>query len=50
VYYQLFDDTISTKMWTMLNNKKDIISTIMGENKLTEDEITDLLVEELIKN
>ena len=50
VYYQLFDDTISTRMWNMLYNKKDIISTIMGENKLTEDEITDLLVEELIKN
>ena len=32
----------------MLNDKKDIISTIMGENKITDDEITTLLVEQLI--
>lgn len=48
VYYQLFDNTISTRMWNMLNTKKDIINTIMGENKLTEDEITALLVDELM--
>lgn len=50
VYYQLFDDTISTRMWNMLNTKKDIINTIMGENKLSDDEITALLVDELINN
>lgn len=48
IYYQLFNNTISTRMWEMLNNKKDVIATIMGENKLTEQEITTLLVEELI--
>jgi hypothetical protein len=36
-------------MWEMLRNKKDIISTIMGEKKLTDDEITDLLSEQLIE-
>lgn len=50
VYYQLFDNTISTRMWNMLNTKKDIINTIMGENKLTDDEITTLLVDELIND
>ena len=49
VYYQLFDNTISNRMWEMLNNKKDIISTIMGEKNLNEDEITTLLVEQLNK-
>lgn len=49
VYYQLFDDTISTRMWDMLNNKKDVISTIMGDKKLTEDEITNILLEQFIK-
>ena len=49
VYYQLFDNTISTRMWEMLNNKKDIISTIMGEKVLTDDEITTLLVEQINK-
>lgn len=47
VYYQLFDNTISTRMWDMLNRKKDIIATIMGEKELTEDEITGLLIENL---
>ena len=49
VYYQLFDNTISTRMWEMLNNKKDIISTIMGEKVLSDDEITTLLVEQFNK-
>jgi hypothetical protein len=35
-------------MWEMLRNKKDIISTIMGEKTITEDEITALLAEQLI--
>lgn len=48
VYYQLFEDTISTRMWEMLRNKKDVISTIMGEKTRTEDEITALLAEQLI--
>jgi SWI/SNF-related matrix-associated actin-dependent regulator 1 of chromatin subfamily A len=48
VYYQLFDDSISTRMWDMLKSKKDIISTIIGDNKLTEDEITAMMVDKLI--
>jgi len=48
VYYQLFENTISTRMWEMLRNKKDVISIIMGEKTLSEDEITDKLTEQLI--
>ena len=48
VYYQLFIDTISTRMWDMLHTKKDIISTIIGDKKLTEDEITAILAEQLM--
>ena len=47
VYYQLFDNTISTRMWETLKYKKDIISTIMGEKQLTEEEITEKLIEKL---
>jgi SWI/SNF-related matrix-associated actin-dependent regulator 1 of chromatin subfamily A len=47
VYYQLFDETISSRMWNMLNDKKDVISIIMGEKQLTEEEITELLIEKL---
>jgi len=50
VYYQLFVDTISTKMWSMLNNKKDIINVIMGDNKLSEEEITIKMVDEIMND
>jgi hypothetical protein len=36
-------------MWFMLNNKKDIISTIMGDKKISEDEINALMVEQLMQ-
>ena len=49
VYYQLFDNTISTRMWEMLNNKKDVIATIMGDKKMSEEEITNLLIGEILK-
>ena len=48
VYYQLFDDTISIRMWNMLNNKKDVISTIIGDKKMTEEEITVAMTEQLM--
>lgn len=48
VYYQLFEDTISTRMWNMLQNKKDVIATIMGDKQLTEEEITTLMVDKLM--
>lgn len=48
VYYQLFDDTISIRMWNMLNNKKDVISAIIGDKKMTEEEITVAMTEQLI--
>lgn len=48
VYYQLFDDTISTRMWSMLQNKKEVIATIMGDKKLTDEEITVMMAEQLM--
>jgi len=50
VYYQLFDDTISIRMWNMLNYKKDVISTIIGDKKMTDEEITVLMTEELMND
>jgi SWI/SNF-related matrix-associated actin-dependent regulator 1 of chromatin subfamily A len=50
VYYQLFDDTISIRMWNMLNNKKDVISTIIGDKKMTDEEITVAMTEQLMNN
>ena len=48
VYYQLFEDTISTRMWNVLFSKKDVIATILGEKKLTDEEITALLAEQFL--
>jgi SWI/SNF-related matrix-associated actin-dependent regulator 1 of chromatin subfamily A len=48
VYYQLFDDTISTRMWETLRQKKDIISVIIGDKKMTEEEITIAMIEQLM--
>ena len=48
VYYQLFDDTISIRMWNMLNNKKDVISTIIGDKKMSEEELIAIMTERLM--
>ena len=47
VFYQLFINTISTRMWNVLKNKKDIISTIMGDAKLSVDEILEIMIEKM---
>ena len=31
IYYMLIDDTIDTLVWNILNEKKKVIGTIMGE-------------------
>ena len=48
VYYQMFVGTISTRMWFMLKNKKEVIATIMGDKQYTDEEITAIMVEELM--
>ncbi len=49
VYYQLFEDTISTRMWYTLKYKKNIIEQIIGNNKTDDKEITDIILDEIIK-
>ena len=48
VVYQLFEDTISTRMWETVRSKKDIIATIMGDNKLSDEEMIALMTEQLM--
>ena len=48
VFYQLFENTISTRMWNVLRNKKDIISTIMGDTKLSDDEMLEMLMDKML--
>jgi hypothetical protein len=35
-------------MWETLRNKKDIISTIMGDKKLSDEEIIEIMTDKLI--
>ncbi len=49
IYYQLFENTISTRMWETLKYKKDVISTIVGDEIKTEDEIITALINNLIE-
>lgn len=45
VYYQLFEDTISTRIWSVLQTKKEIIATIMGEREYNEEELMQKMME-----
>jgi len=43
VYYQLFDNTISTRMWEVLKGKKKVINSILGEDE------TELLIDFILE-
>lgn len=43
VYYQLFDDTISTRMWYTLKHKKNVIDQIIGNNNDMDDIVKDII-------
>jgi len=37
IYYMLIDDTIDTLIWDILNQKKKVIGTIMGEDDIINE-------------
>ena len=45
VYYQLFEDTISTRMWYTLKHKKNVIDQIIGNNDDDMDDIVKDIIE-----
>ena len=49
IYYQLFDDTISMRMWETLKQKKQIINTILGVENLNKDDETDFLIQKMLE-
>jgi len=49
VYYQLFDNTISTRMWEVLKSKKQIISTIIGDKEINEIDETEFLIDYILE-
>jgi SNF2 family DNA or RNA helicase len=50
VYYQMFLETISTRMWDTLRAKQDVISTIMGDKKLSEEEIIEIMTDKMMED
>jgi SNF2 family DNA or RNA helicase len=46
IYYQLFNDTISNRMWKILQYKQDIIDTIMGNKDYDVEDIMELIINE----
>ena len=48
VYYQLFEDTISVRMWETLKQKKQVINTILGVDNTSKEDETDLLIQKML--
>jgi intein/homing endonuclease len=48
VYYQLFSDTVSIRMWETLKSKKNIINTILGETNIENE--TEILMDKLLND
>jgi SNF2 family DNA or RNA helicase len=49
VYYQLFKDSISEKMWGVLQKKQEVIDTVLGEKDYNEAEITELMMDLMLE-
>ena len=43
VYYPIFENTIEGVIYDILNNKKQVIATVMGENQTTTDAAEEIL-------
>jgi len=50
VYYQLFENSVSTKMWNIIHRKKEIIATIMSEENVTEEGALGIIVDKIIED
>lgn len=48
IYYQLFEDTITTRMWNTLKNKQTVINAILGDKK--DENETEILIEKILNN
>jgi SWI/SNF-related matrix-associated actin-dependent regulator 1 of chromatin subfamily A len=49
IYYNLFNDTVINKMWYTLNYKKEVISKIIGGDSLSDNEIVDIIINEILE-
>ena len=49
IYYNLFNDTIINKMWYTLNYKKEVINKIIGGDSLSDNEIVNIIINEILE-
>ena len=47
IYYPLFDNTVDTLVWKVLQNKKSIINTIVGD--IDDQNVLESIIEQLWK-
>ena len=45
IYYQLFLNTVSLRMWNTLTKKKEVINKILKDRNLKEEDIIEKLLE-----
>jgi SWI/SNF-related matrix-associated actin-dependent regulator 1 of chromatin subfamily A len=50
VYYQLFDNTISMRMWETLKQKQEVINAILGVNNFSKEDEAELLIQKILDN
>jgi SNF2 family DNA or RNA helicase len=50
VYYQMFEDTVSVRMWGTLKKKKDIIDTIMGQKEINDEATIEAMLDKIIED
>jgi len=50
VYYQLFENTVSVRMWRTLKQKQNVIDTIMGEKEIDEEAVMEIMFEEILND
>jgi SWI/SNF-related matrix-associated actin-dependent regulator 1 of chromatin subfamily A len=48
VYYQLFDGTISMRMWEILKQKQEVINIILGVENISKEDETELLIQKIL--
>jgi SWI/SNF-related matrix-associated actin-dependent regulator 1 of chromatin subfamily A len=49
VYYQLFMDTVSMRVWNTLKNKKKVINKIIGDDT-SDEEVMNIIMDEILND
>lgn len=50
IYYQLFEKTVSVRMWKTLQQKQYVINKIMDEGKTANEDMLNIIIDEILDN